>query len=348
MRRLRPALLLLSIVALAACAGVLGLRAPRDDGRAFVHRKHTTAGVNCLQCHGGILEAADEGPLHVPTTQKCVSCHAQPHDAHDCLPCHGNAGTRERATAARTHLRFSHAQHLGRLDHQCVPCHQGAGLQDDVELRPPMAQCFGCHAHKDQWAAADCNGCHVDLPSEASKPSTHVVHAGDFVREHGVRAAASKDLCATCHQQASCDGCHGATVPALPWKFQTEKVGLTRLHPGNFLARHPEEARTQPALCQTCHAESSCRSCHLARNVGAKGGVPSPHPTGWVKARGGEHGRSARLDPQSCLSCHGGAGEQLCVGCHKVGGPGGTVHGPGFASTKEKRKDEPCRLCHAP
>jgi hypothetical protein len=49
----------------------------------------------------------------------------------------------------------------------------------------------------------------------------------------------------------------------------------------------------------------------------------------------------------SCAGCHGGAGEQLCVGCHRVGGPGGNPHGPGFTSTKNKQHDVPCIFCHA-
>jgi hypothetical protein len=57
---------------------------------------------------------------------------------------------------------------------------------------------------------------------------------------------------------------------------------------------------------------------------------------------------SARIDPASCASCHGGAGEQLCVNCHKVGGPGGNIHGPGFSSIKSKTRDVPCRQCHVP
>jgi hypothetical protein len=59
------------------------------------------------------------------------------------------------------------------------------------------------------------------------------------------------------------------------------------------------------------------------------------------------HGVQARLDPFSCASCHGGAGEQLCVDCHRVGGPGGNPHGRGFTSNKDKILDVPCRFCHA-
>jgi hypothetical protein len=48
----------------------------------------------------------------------------------------------------------------------------------------------------------------------------------------------------------------------------------------------------------------------------------------------------------SCAGCHGGSGEQLCVGCHRVGGAGGNPHGPGFQSNKAMHHDLPCRECH--
>jgi hypothetical protein len=60
-----------------------------------------------------------------------------------------------------------------------------------------------------------------------------------------------------------------------------------------------------------------------------------------------EHGRAARRDPASCASCHGGAGEMLCVGCHRVGGIGGNPHPPGWSS-RQSLTDMPCRLCHTP
>jgi hypothetical protein len=210
-----------------------------------------------------------------------------------------------------------------------------------------MGQCFGCHVHKDQWRVRDCDACHHDLPSEHVRPQSHLVHEGDFLREHGVRAAGAKDLCATCHAESMCTSCHGVTVPALPWRLSFDAPAFARLHPAGFLTRHPEEARVQPGLCITCHAESSCQSCHAKKDL-VSGVGKNPHPPGWVRAVGGEHGRAARLDPLSCASCHGGAGEMLCVGCHRVGGSGGSPHGPGFSSTKNKTQDEPCRLCHTP
>lgn len=348
MNRTTPLLLLALAVLIGACAGVLGLKS-RDTGHPFEHKKHLLAGVNCLTCHQGVNGAGDDDALHLPTTQTCTSCHQKPHDTRDCATCHGEESTRIAAAGARHYLKFEHKQHLpGGMKGQCVPCHAAAGEANPVTLRPPMAQCFTCHQHKDQWATRDCEGCHHDLPSEKMKPTSHVVHEGDFLREHGLRAAAAKDLCATCHSDGFCSKCHGKNVPALPWKLAFDQPVLSTLHPANFKARHPEEARAQPGLCSTCHADTFCADCHTKEKVSAMGGAKNPHPPGWVRAKGGEHGMAARIDPLSCASCHGGAGEMLCVGCHKVGAPGGSPHGPGFSSKRDKLKDVPCRLCHAP
>jgi predicted CXXCH cytochrome family protein len=231
----------------------------------------------------------------------------------------------------------------------CVRCHEDVSLDRPETLRPTMATCFGCHEHRDQWRTRDCDGCHVDLGAERTLPSSHLVHDGDWIREHGVRAASARDLCASCHSERSCAACHGVgVVPALPSKLAFDDVRLSGLHRAGFMARHSEEARAQPGLCTTCHTERSCIDCHAARHVASGTASRSPHPTGWITTGpgGGEHGVQARIDPMSCAGCHGGAGEQLCVGCHRVGGPGGNPHGRGFQSHKDKLRDLPCRLCH--
>lgn len=335
-------------VVLGACAGLLGIK-PREVQHPFEHRKHSTQGVSCVTCHEGITRAGDLGPLHLPDAAKCVSCHASPHDKADCLGCHGTAHNRAEAALAREHLRFSHDKHLTPLGGQCVPCHAAAGKTDQTTLRPPMAQCFTCHTHKDQWQSRDCEACHVDLPRELAQPSSHVVHDGDFVREHGVRAASSRDLCASCHAESRCASCHGVTTAALPWKLSFDKPSLSGLHRAGFLQRHADESRANPGLCSSCHGDGTfCSSCHGKRRVGGEGPFKGPHPASWVTARGGDHGREARIDPGACAACHGGRGEALCVGCHRVGGPGRNPHGRGFSSTLDKMKDDPCRQCHAP
>ena len=146
-------------------------------------------------------------------------------------------------------------------------------------MLPPMAACLGCHHHEKQFAVRDCEGCHVDLPAERIRPESHVVHEGDFVREHGVRAASARDLCATCHSERFCSSCHGVTTPGLPARLAFDKPALGGLHRAGFKSRHKEEARGQPGLCTTCHSEDSCRACHSRENVGATGKPGrSPHP----------------------------------------------------------------------
>jgi predicted CXXCH cytochrome family protein len=333
---------------LAACASVLGIRRT-DPSHPFEHRAHVLKGINCVECHAGVERAGDTGPLHLPSDADCRKCHAKPHDERSCRGCHGAGYIREGAELARLTLRFDHAQHNPAVHGECVRCHTAVAEARPDTLRPKMAVCFGCHEHKDQWTLRDCDGCHVDLPAENTPPASHLVHDGDWIREHGVRAGSERDLCSSCHSERSCAACHGVgTVPTLPWKMAFDDVRLPGLHRAGFRSRHAEEARADPGLCTTCHSENSCVDCHTASHVSPEGTTRSPHPPGWISTSrgGGEHGVEARIDPASCAGCHGGAGEQLCVGCHRVGEPGGSPHGSGFRSTKNKTHDMPCRLCH--
>jgi Cytochrome c7 and related cytochrome c len=334
---------------LAGCAGVLGIK-PKQPWHAFEHRAHVLAGVNCVSCHRHVSDEGRTGAPSLPSTEDCKSCHQKPHDSRPCNGCHGEPALREDVALARSQLRFEHRKHMKSVDGDCVRCHAELAKSDVGAPMPKMGSCFGCHEHKDQWTLRDCDGCHVDLSAEETLPVSHLVHDGDWIREHGVRAASARDLCASCHSERSCASCHGVgTVPALPAKIAFDEVRLEGIHRAGFSARHSLEARANPGLCSSCHSDQSCLGCHAKQGVapGTTHGR-SPHPPGWISAGfgGGEHGQQARIDPAACASCHGGAGEKLCVGCHKVGGPGGNPHGRGFSSTKRKTQDMPCRLCH--
>jgi len=339
-------MLLLSVM-MAGCAGLLGIR--RDaPAHPFEHRAHVLKGINCVECHTGIRADDRTGPLHMPADADCRRCHEKPHDPRACRACHGEAYVRDAVELARGHLRFDHAKHMPAAKGDCVRCHVEVTEPPSDAVLPRMASCFGCHAHRDQWALRDCDGCHVDLEAEDTLPDDHVVHDGDWIREHGTRAASQRDLCASCHSERQCASCHGeGTVPALPARLAFDEVRLSGLHRAGFVARHADEARADPGVCTTCHTEGSCVDCHVRQHVGPGGArARSPHPAGWLTPSGGDHGFQARVDPASCAGCHGGAGEQLCVGCHHVGGPGGNPHGPGFSSRKNEHRDLPCRECH--
>jgi hypothetical protein len=336
-RRLLVGALLCGLV---ACAGVLGLS--RSAPHVFPHRKHVVAGVACTRCHVGI-ELESTTALHLPDNASCQTCHPRPHDPRPCLGCHGAPNAVAELLEARAHLIFDHRRHLASSGN-CMRCHTGVADGDD-HMRPAMATCFRCHddATRD---ARKCDTCHKDLDDGATLPASHLAHDGDWLREHGARAASAADLCESCHKQSFCASCHGVTAPALPSVRRFADPFAASVHRAGFRARHGLEARAEPGACATCHTPDRCQACHVAKQVaGANRAVP--HPPGWIGLTAADnlHGREARRDPASCAGCHGGAGEALCVTCHAVGGVGGSPHPPGWSS-RQPLAALPCRLCH--
>jgi hypothetical protein len=328
-------------LALAACAGILGLA--RGGPQAFPHRKHAAAGVTCTQCHPGV--DTDPSALHLPDDAACAGCHQKPHDARPCLGCHAAPNAIAELADARAHLVFDHARHAAPSRGNCMRCHVGIADGDD-HLRPPMATCFRCHDHDAARDARRCEACHRDLEDTSTLPQSHLAHDGDWLREHGARAAASGDLCQSCHREQFCAECHGKTAPVLPATRRFADPFAPSVHRAGFAARHALEARAEPGACTTCHSADRCAACHVSRGVAGEG-RRSPHPPGWLglAAADNEHGRQARRDPAGCAGCHDGAGQALCVGCHKVGGVGGSPHPAGWSS-RLPLTGLPCRMCH--
>jgi hypothetical protein len=342
MKRVVLAVIALVIVLVGACAGILGFT--RSSPTAFPHRKHVLAGVPCTRCHTGV--ATDDGhSLHLPSDASCLECHAKPHDSHPCSTCHVAPGAVGELVEARAHLIFDHRSHVAASKGECVRCHVGIGEGDD-HLRPPMATCFRCHAHEAARDARTCDACHRDLDATGLLPQSHLAHDGDWMREHGTRAASSGDSCQSCHRDSFCAECHGVTAPVLPATAHFADPFAPSVHRAGFTARHALEARADPGACTTCHQPERCAACHLAKGV-AGDGRRSPHPPGWVGLSAGDnaHGRAARRDPAACAACHDGAGQALCIGCHRVGGIGGSPHPPGWSS-RVPLSALPCRSCH--
>ena len=337
-------------LSLAACAGILGLRT-KSSPRPFDHRAHVIKGeLGCATCHAGIEKAGDNDPVALPSAASCTAagCHDKPHDARPCLDCHGLPYTTEVRSEARQHLRFAHATHVPRLYGNCMRCHTEVA-RGETQIYARLGTCLGCHEHQEQFRIRNCDACHVDLASEETRPESHLIHDGDFIREHGVRAQSSADLCRSCHQERFCASCHGVTTATLPARLAFDEPNRLTMHRAGFRSRHSDEARAEPGTCVSCHDDNMCRDCHADNDIAAGDGPRlSPHPAGWagMPGQGNDHGPAARRDPLNCASCHGGAGEALCVSCHKVGGVGGNPHPPGWKSRRSKRTDVPCVLCH--
>jgi hypothetical protein len=328
-------------VVLAACAGILGLKRPGTGH--FPHRAHVVAGVSCTSCHPSITDGSRA--LHLPDDASCLTCHQQPHDPSPCSNCHSSPLAIAQLIEARAHLKFDHARHAAPTSNNCMRCHDGVA-DGDHRLRPPMATCFRCHDRDAERDGRRCDACHVNLQEEGTLPASHLAHDGDWIREHGARSASSGQLCESCHRQSYCAGCHGQTAAVLPKDRQLANPFAASAHRAGFAARHALEARSDPGACATCHTPDRCAACHTARGVAGDRGR-NPHPPGWVGLAASDnlHGREARRDPASCAACHGGAGEALCVSCHRVGGIGGNPHPPGFSS-RQPMDAMPCRMCH--
>jgi hypothetical protein len=336
--------IIISLMVVGACAGVLGFS--RSGPQPFPHRRHALAGVTCTKCHTG-LESDDGTRLHLPDDTTCTECHTQPHDTRACLGCHADAGALPALADARDHLVFDHAKHVPSARGNCMRCHVGIA-EGDQQLRPAMATCFRCHDRDAASNANKCSACHKNLEDSGTLPATHLAHDGDWMRDHGARAASSAEVCSSCHRESFCASCHGQTVAALPATVHVADPFAASVHRAGFASRHALEARSDPGACQTCHQPDRCVQCHTARGVAGQRDR-SPHPAGWLGTMPGEnrHGREARRDPASCASCHDGAGQQLCVDCHRVGGIGGDPHPPGWSS-RVPMSSLPCRLCHPP
>ena len=287
-------------LALAACAGLLGLKPKTTGMHPFEHRAHILKGVSCLECHSGIASAGDVGPLHVPETATCTKCHEKPHDTHDCNGCHGAAHTRaaRRARARASPLRASRARPrrqrrvraLSRRRRRVAP-RVDAPADGRLPRMSPSREAVR-RARLRGLSRRSAGRAHP--PREPRRPRGRLRPRARRPRRERARPLRHVPLRALLQRLPRRDD------PGLPARLAFDKPALGGLHRAGFRSRHKEEARGQPGLCTTCHSEDSCRACHARENVGATG-MPgrSPHPRSWLTAGkgGGDHGMPARIDP---------------------------------------------------
>ena len=152
-------------------------------------------------------------------------------------------------------------------------------------------------------------------------------------------------VCDHCHRESDCATCHSRHIELVPSERESDKVEMRFVHRAGFEVRHALEARQDQARCLKCHRTEHCSGCHESRHV-AGAGAESRHPVGWMTPGDRNfHGRKARREITMCAACHDQGASSNCVACHKVGGPGGSPHPPGWDSRLEK-SSESCSPCH--
>jgi nitrate reductase cytochrome c-type subunit len=118
----------------------------------------------------------------------------------------------------------------------------------------------------------------------------------------------------TVGQQANCTECH-----------EDEQKGTMKAisifnHSPSFVRNHKFYAASDDRLCATCHKSSFCNDCHTNQvemkpsvKYGYRPDREMPHRGNYMTM----HKIDGKLDPASCLRCHGRANNERCVACHR-------------------------------
>jgi hypothetical protein len=242
------------------------------------------------------------------------------------------------ACADRAAPRFPHLLHLATpscgkpgepacLD--CNSCH-AVTTRGGSHALPGEAACTTCHR-------GDAHETLAVLKSPPVRPSgpirfdhaTHLAmpelrgqcvpcHAG--VVESGKAAMPPMSQCFGCHEHAAewkageCAPCHDqrSLARTLPKTFLR--------HDEAFLRHHGQKARSEEKLCQSCHSESDCNSCHdTSRGLSVEKRRPA-HIESRQVHRGDfltRHAIEASSQSSRCVRCHT---PQSCDDCHILSG----------------------------
>ena len=280
----------LVVAVLLAVAGVA--RAGTRIGR-FPHAAHAGLFPTCVGCHAGIPN--DSGAARFPAPASCAGCH----DGSALPRVEWQGAEPEPSNLRFSHARHSRrvvadsqqagAGGTGDPSLQCGACHRLAGDSRFLAVaRARPATCLGCHAHAAPSHLddrSDCRGCHLPLASatrltaeriaDFPRPPSH--DAPDFVRRHAPRDGDDIARCATCHAQQSCARCHvdartNRTIAAIPpdarvARLVAGRAGQWPLPPSHarrdWVYEHGRDAERGAASCGSCHAQPSCRACHI-------------------------------------------------------------------------------------
>jgi hypothetical protein len=347
-----------------ACSWLVGswAGAPKPastrDNIVFSHKFHIEEqSAECGACHEGVEESESlQTSRFLPPEAACMECHEK---EDNCKMCHANPTAPQTFVDTRMPgIRFSHKNHVTRKvpesgENGCNVCHKGIEKTERISdhTRPPMfAACGQCH--RTTFRKDNCTTCH--LPGTMREVSPEIYdHGGDWQKRHGAAAKSGGDVvCGHCHKPDTCAECHSrSNIPVRPSQLNLNRPEAQFHHRGDYLTRHPIEAKLDSKACTTCHEPTTCTECHSRMGVAADKGLGkghNPHPPGFLQRGGASfHGDEVRRDPLACAACHDQGAASNCVTCHRTGGPGGNPHPGGAAYQSGQSKTAPaCLPCH--
>lgn len=335
---------------LTACAGLFGSPGSTEESIRAPHQRHKEADVDCATCHETIFDSTSVEDRDLPKEKVCLGCHKEEKvEKNNCGFCHTKTASPGTYPARVRWVKFNHASHMERTNEDCTVCHKELPnpLMSE-KVKPTMATCLNCHEHQAQYDKGQCDVCHKDLTVYQLKPVSDFSHQGNWLQNHRFESRGQEQNCAMCHEQNFCASCHAAkTVAARPEVILPERVDRQFIHRGDFLSRHPVEARADEAMCLRCHSVNTCQSCHAQSGLNPQNPGVDPHPPGF--GNGQLHGPAARRDIVQCAACHDQGAASNCVSCHRVGGIAGNPHPPSFTTRhgrEEIGRNAMCQVCH--
>lgn len=197
--------------------------------------------ASCVSCHEdpaplGIVGSASLRTGHlVQLAVPSIRAYAGSVPTGRCLGCHSDVLTKVVKTAGGA--KMSHKEPIAS-GMSCRDCHGDLGHGGGTK-RIGMSSCVRCHDSK--TASSKCGSCHMGDTAHASAA------AGASRGFPRIQLGPVRD-CSGCHQQKTCDDCHGTRMP----------------HPQQFmLYRHARDAAFErKKSCYRCHVEQDCGVCH--------------------------------------------------------------------------------------
>ncbi len=114
--------------------------------------------------------------------------------------------------------------------------------------------------------------------------------------------------------RADCGECHSDISAGTLKSYAAFK------HSTVFVKQHGFYAKQGQNLCASCHKPAFCAECHSRRPELNPSTRNADRPDRMAPHRGDytlQHRIDGRIDPGSCVRCHGNRASGQCRGCHK-------------------------------
>ena len=111
----------------------------------------------------------------------------------------------------------------------------------------------------------------------------------------------------------------GKTIPNCSECHTDSWASLNHRSP-DFMAKHRFYAASSRQACSSCHQESFCSDCHAHKEEIKPSDKFSDSPERTLPHRGdylSQHKIDGRINPVSCVKCHGRQNNERCASCHK-------------------------------